>query len=36
MSKNYSIQAILDGVVKFRRMSGFKRGKFYIDVVESK
>ncbi|MDD2577771.1 MAG: 50S ribosomal protein L27 [Candidatus Dojkabacteria bacterium] len=36
MSKNYSIHAKLDGVVKFRRMSGFKRGKFYIDVVESK
>ncbi len=36
MSKNYSIHAKLDGVVKFRRMSAFKRGKFYIDVVESK
>ena len=35
MSKNYSIHAKLDGVVKFRRMTGFKRGKFYIDVIES-
>ncbi len=36
MSKTYSIHAKTDGVVAFRRMSGFKRGKFYIDVVESK
>ena len=35
MSKNYSIHAKSEGVVKFRRMTGFKRGKFYIDVVES-
>ncbi len=35
MSKNYSIHAKLDGVVKFRKMSGFKKGKFYIDVIES-
>ncbi len=36
MSKNYTIHAKTDGVVQFRRMSGFKRGRYYIDVVESK
>lgn len=36
MSKTFSIHAKKDGVVQFRRMSGFKRGKFYIDVLESK
>jgi large subunit ribosomal protein L27 len=34
MSKNYSIHAKTNGVVKFRRMSGFKRGRFLVDVVE--
>ncbi len=32
MSKDFSIHAHKDGVVKFRRMSGFKRGKFFVDV----
>ncbi|HRY22671.1 MAG TPA: 50S ribosomal protein L27 [Candidatus Dojkabacteria bacterium] len=36
ISKSYSIHAKTDGVVQFRRMTGFKRGQFYIDVVESK
>ncbi len=36
ISKNYSIHAKTDGVVQFRRMTGFKRGQFYIDVIESK
>jgi large subunit ribosomal protein L27 len=36
MSKNYTIHAKAEGVVQFRRMTGFKRGQFYIDVVESK
>jgi large subunit ribosomal protein L27 len=36
MSKTYSIHAKKEGIVEFRRMSGFKRGKFYIDVIESK
>ena len=36
MSKDYSIHAKIDGKVSFRRMSGFKRGKYYVDVVESK
>jgi large subunit ribosomal protein L27 len=35
LSKDYSIHAKTDGVVKFRRMSGFKRGQYYVDVVES-
>lgn len=34
-SKDYSIHAKKDGVVKFRRMSGFKRGQYFVDVVES-
>ncbi|MFA7628016.1 MAG: 50S ribosomal protein L27 [Candidatus Dojkabacteria bacterium] len=36
ISKTHSIHAKIDGVVQFRRMTGFKRGQFYIDVVESK
>jgi len=35
MSKDYSIHAKNVGFVKFRRMSGHKRGKYYVDVVES-
>lgn len=36
ISKNHSIHAQKDGVVQFRKMSGFKRGKYFIDVIESK
>jgi large subunit ribosomal protein L27 len=36
MSKDHSIHAKTDGVVEFRRMSGHKRGQFFVDVVESK
>jgi large subunit ribosomal protein L27 len=36
MSKTYSIHAKTGGTVQFRRMTGFKRGQFYIDVIESK
>ena len=36
MSKDYSIHAKTDGKVSFRRMSGFKRGKYFVDVLESK
>ncbi len=32
MGKDFSIYAIVDGEVSFRRMSGYKRGKYYIDV----
>ena len=34
MSKDYSIHALKDGVVEFRRMSGRKRGRFFVDVIE--
>lgn len=34
-SKDFTIHAKLDGVVKFRRMTGFKRGQYFVDVVES-
>jgi large subunit ribosomal protein L27 len=36
LSKDHSIHAKVNGVVQFRRMSGYKRGKYYIDVLESK
>jgi large subunit ribosomal protein L27 len=35
MSKDYSIHANIDGFVQFRRMTGFKRGQYFIDIVES-
>lgn len=34
-SKDFTIHAKKEGVVKFRRMSGFKRGQYFVDVVES-
>ncbi len=33
MSKDFSIHAAQDGIVSFRKMSGHKRGKYYIDVT---
>jgi large subunit ribosomal protein L27 len=36
LSKDYSIHAKIDGKVSFRRMSGPKRGKYFVDVIESK
>lgn len=33
LAKNHSIYAVTEGFVSFRRMSGHKRGKFYIDVL---
>jgi len=33
MSKTHSIHAKVDGTVQFRRMSGFKRGRFLVDVI---
>ncbi|MCK9416699.1 MAG: 50S ribosomal protein L27 [Candidatus Dojkabacteria bacterium] len=36
LSKDFSIHAEIDGTVAFRRMSGPKRGKYYIDVIGSK
>jgi large subunit ribosomal protein L27 len=32
MGKDFSIYAVSDGLVAFRRMSGHKRGKYYVDV----
>ena len=34
MSKDYSIHAKIDGTVQFRRMTGFKRGQYFVDVIE--
>ena len=36
LSNDYSIHAQVDGKVDFRRMSGVKRGKYYVDVIQSK
>ena len=36
LSRDHSIHAKLEGVVEFRRMSGHKRGKYYVDVIQSK
>ena len=33
VGRDFSIYAVTDGIVQFRRMSGYKRGKFYIDVL---
>ncbi len=32
MGKDHSIYAVADGVVTFRRMTGFKRNQFYVDI----
>jgi large subunit ribosomal protein L27 len=32
MGKDFSIYAVEDGFVAFRRMSGHKRGKYFVDV----
>ena len=32
ISRDFSIHALSDGVVSFRRMTGAKRGRFYVDV----
>lgn len=34
ISRDHSIYAISDGVVSFRRMSGHKRGQYFVDVAE--
>lgn len=34
ISKDYTIHALKDGVVAFRKMSGHKRGKYFVDVLE--
>lgn len=34
MGRDFTIFSVKDGVVVFRRMSGTKRGKYFVDVVE--
>lgn len=31
--REYSIYALVDGIVKYRRMSGDKRANYYVDVI---
>lgn len=33
LSKDMSLYAVADGVVSFRRMTGFKRSQYYVDVL---
>ena len=33
ISKDFSIYSVADGEVSFRRMTGHKRGKYYVDVT---
>jgi len=34
MGRDHTLYAVSDGVVAFRKMSGYKRGKKYVDVLE--
>lgn len=36
MARDFSIYSLIDGYVSFRRMSGNKRGKYFIDVLKDK
>ncbi|MBN2100515.1 50S ribosomal protein L27 [Candidatus Dojkabacteria bacterium] len=36
MGRDFSIYSIADGTVEFRTMTGYKRGKKYIDVLLEK
>ena len=36
VARDFSIYAVADGIVEFRRMSGHKRGQYYIDVIPQK
>ncbi len=33
LGRDFTIYAVSDGVVAFRKMTGHKRGKFFIDIV---
>ncbi|WKZ31005.1 MAG: 50S ribosomal protein L27 [Candidatus Dojkabacteria bacterium] len=35
LSRDHSIYAVTDGFVNFRRMSGHKRGKYFVDVLDA-
>jgi large subunit ribosomal protein L27 len=32
MGRDHTIYAVADGIVNFRRMTGYKRNQFYVDV----
>ena len=34
VSKDHSIYAVSDGVVSFRRMTGHKRNRYFVDVLQ--
>ncbi len=36
VSKDHSIYAVKDGFVKYRRMTGTKRNRYYVDVLDTK
>ncbi|KKR06043.1 MAG: 50S ribosomal protein L27 [candidate division WS6 bacterium GW2011_GWF2_39_15] len=36
MGNDFSIYAVAEGEVRFRRMRGFKRGKYHVDVITTK
>lgn len=36
VANDHTIYATADGIVKFRRMTGYKRGQFYVDVDSEK
>jgi large subunit ribosomal protein L27 len=33
IGRDFSIYAVADGVVRFRRMTGHKRNKYYVDIL---
>ncbi|MBI2356896.1 50S ribosomal protein L27 [Candidatus Dojkabacteria bacterium] len=33
MGNDFSIYAVAEGLVQFRRMTGYKRNQFYVDVI---
>ena len=36
MGRDHTLYATADGVVAFRRMSGYKRSRYFVDVVPAK
>ncbi|MBN1617853.1 50S ribosomal protein L27 [Candidatus Dojkabacteria bacterium] len=34
MGRDFTIFTVIDGFVSFRKMTGHKRGQFYVDVLE--
>ncbi len=33
MGRDHTIYAVADGLVSFRRMTGYKRSQYYVDVI---